>query len=462
MSLPVETEPSDAALLADVRDIIHSLPVLFASFTPGASSDDPVRKQLDDVLFELRKSCADSSLVQHTLVAKLDAATLRPLLLLNIDSPAPAKSDVRTSWSCWALLSNVCADNATTTAQIWSAFRTVLLEALRAEPVEPDGIIDVCHYIIYLCLLYDVLQPEDWFTVLQLLIVHLRRACESKAATVPVHLQLCLEHYYRLDGLVPLYSRLQSSDRAEFLHFIADEYRVDGAHDDDNLVPGLPAEERLKPDMVAHLCERFKRTSDCVLKTVASHVDNVLGDPRETMALLTVLTILTTDDQHLDVLQQDASLFLNVSGLLMAVVAAGQQATADNAFAALSKLEQVAPNSPAAVRVETEVTYNLKTMLLQALGNLAYRSSRNRELARDLHVLPAVLNCTGMDARNPMMKEFAVLAIKYLCRDSAENQAIIAGLVRQGNGVVDRSGVLREVDLEMGMLRIGGSEKASK
>lgn len=186
-----------------------------------------------------------------------------------------------------------------------------------------------------------------------------------------------------------------------------------------------------------------------MLKTEASYVNSI--HPREVCALLEVICLISGNDHYSHILATDSSLFLNAGCLLITINQLGGQS--ENIFTPVSKLGQVAPNSNEDTTIERDVSFELKSMLVRTIGNLAYQNPRNQELARDMDILLAVLNCTNVDARNPLIKEWGVLAIRNLCWQCPENQAMIRQLTKIGDA--DNSEILKEFNLDLGSMRIG-------
>ena len=60
--------------------------------------------------------------------------------------------------------------------------------------------------------------------------------------------------------------------------------------------------------------------------------------------------------------------------------------------------------------------------------------------------IPLLLDCCHIDARNPLLIQWVVLAIRNLCEGNTENQAVIASMNRQG---VVESRVLHELGLTL-------------
>lgn len=410
-----------------------------AQFVPLLLSDvsTPNRIQLlSESLQLLRQSCSYGPAVRFALASSADLTTSLHELLTLQDSEycQPAKFG-------WQMLVNCCYKNAPGQRLIWTAYRPTMLAVL-AEPANAHA--ELCRMLVYTLLVHDIVDADGAKAVLRLLVAQYSDACEHKSETLPEHLQFCLEYFgCRRRGILPLYGSLTDEERVAFLQFIGDYLR--GSADD------VGRTQPLSSELVPYLCKEFKKKSDCVLKTEASYAEAV--HPREVYALLAVISALSGDVVHAPLLSADSSLFLNVGCLLAAIGTLGQKS--ENVFTPVAKLGQIAPNSSESTAIERDISYDLKTMLVRTIANLAHRNARNQELAREMDILLAVLNCTSVDARNPLIKEWSVLAIRNLCEGCAENQAIVRGLMKVGD--VDNSAVLKEFDMDMGSMRIAGS-----
>lgn len=153
----------------------------------------------------------------------------------------------------------------------------------------------------------------------------------------------------------------------------------------------------IKSLFLQHISKEFKIKSDCILKTVASYVENV--NCVEVLSLLKVIASATGSDLYSEIYSKDHSLYLNVGSMLKFLnEISGRMG---GIFAPMNKLEQVAPNSNISHDFEKEMSFELKTLLVRTLANLSYRNRKNQEYAREMDFIRAVLNCTQVDARNP-------------------------------------------------------------
>lgn len=199
--------------------------------------------------------------------------------------------------------------------------------------------------------------------------------------------------------------------------------------------------------MLHHLSLEFKKKSDCVLKTVTNYVDQI--DPHYVVILLDIISSSTTHQKYLDILKDDRSLFLNIGCLLQGIHKLGKKS--NNSFTPIQKLDALVPTSNENSDFEKEISFSFKTKLIKAIGNLCYRNKKIQDLAREMEIMPSIFECTNADARNPLIKEWSILAIRNLCENNLENQAIVQSLTKVGNA---ENPVLSEFKLDDGIFRI--------
>lgn len=228
-------------------------------------------------------------------------------------------------------------------------------------------------------------------------IIELLLGCVSVGAEIEHEnqndfLHIFMEHFItKTRSTVNAFAKLNGKTRLEFLYYIADHMRTS-----QHIV--------VHSSLLQHLVKEFKKKSDCVLKTVKSYVESI--EPKEVVALLDVIAQASSDERYSHVLSNDGSLFLNVGCLLQTINKIGKSdKKSENIFTPVQKLGQLAPNSDEETTIERDISYQLKSMLVRTLGNLAYKNPKNQELAREMDIILAVLDSTSLDARNPRKNE---------------------------------------------------------
>uniref|UniRef100_A0A1A9X3W7 Atx10homo_assoc domain-containing protein n=1 Tax=Glossina brevipalpis TaxID=37001 RepID=A0A1A9X3W7_9MUSC len=340
----------------------------------------------------------------------------------------------------WQLLANSTVNNEKTQGVVWQLYGDEILQQCinKKQPLDPTT-------DIRLMIIYNILKlpsPD----------VLLNRAEVLKA---------CVAVWY-------LMVEQKCSLPIEFLHFIFEDFLVKGARSTVSFYSQLSAEERLsfldylhnylKQDspnglvdsfLLQHLSKEFKMKSDCLLRVSSTReVDNI--KPQEVYNLLKCIASASGSENYTQFYSVDHSLFLNVSSLLRALSIVSKKVSND-LYKPLNKLEEVAPSSKISRDYQFEITYELKTLLVRCVANLLYKNSTNQAYCHDTQLMPVLLECTTMDARNPLMKEWSILAIRNACIGCPEIQEIIANLTPKGPASSD---ILKELNLEMGSLRI--------
>lgn len=203
----------------------------------------------------------------------------------------------------------------------------------------------------------------------------------------------------------------------------------------------------LEESLVTRISMEFKKKSDCILKTISSYVDSI--DPQVVVILLDILATISSLDKYRHMLSDDRSLFLNMGCLLQALNKMGKNS--NNIFTPIQKLDALLPSSEDKVSIESEISYSFKTQLVRSIANLSYQNLKNQELAREMEIMQSVFDCTNVDARNPLIKEWGILAVRNLCENNPENQEIVRQLTRVGDA---HNPVLNEFGIDQGVFRI--------
>ncbi|XP_046459336.1 ataxin-10-like [Daphnia pulex] len=82
--------------------------------------------------------------------------------------------------------------------------------------------------------------------------------------------------------------------------------------------------------------------------------------------------------------------------------------------------------------VEPHPALNFKCNLVRLLGNLSYKNPSAQDRIRELEAIAPLLECCNLDARNPFIQQWSILAIRNLCEKNIANQEVIGSMTRQG------------------------------
>lgn len=162
-----------------------------------------------------------------------------------------------------------------------------------------------------------------------------------------------------------------------------------------------------------------------LLKLDAATLTNT--DPTLLKKLLELIAVLSAGERLRPTLQAHGPTLEMVVNLLRVVHELGkEEGTAFSSLNKLSDMQQVEEGGEDAVSRQS--SFGLKALLVRLVGNLTWRCAAAQQAARRLGAIPVVLECCNLDARNPLLQQWAVSAVRHLCEACPENQAEIAGL----------------------------------
>lgn len=169
---------------------------------------------------------------------------------------------------------------------------------------------------------------------------------------------------------------------------------------------------KIDNEFIDILVHQFKIKSDCILKTVTDYLKDV--EPLEVTYLLEIIASLSGNESYLPYLQNDKSLLINCAFLLKSIHEIGR--SSENNFSAVQKLSTITrPNKD----ILDHPAFGFKAGLVRVLGNMCWKHRQNQDQViniyipsaqfnyfiyfqlRELDVIPLILDCCNIDARNP-------------------------------------------------------------
>uniref|UniRef100_A0A1B0CQV2 Ataxin-10 n=1 Tax=Lutzomyia longipalpis TaxID=7200 RepID=A0A1B0CQV2_LUTLO len=421
-------------------DFLESLQYVLEIFITSTSiylegkaenGEDIAGNLLKSCLKFMKISCVHGKALQGMIVKQTRALEAMKSILqshLKTQESATIKK-----WT-WHLLANVLVDNVETLKIMWPPFGNFLLKELLEDHENSGTTAAVIYYSLRLALLNNV-QEIPTVEMFRHIIGALERNVESSGSNRMDFIHLSFEFLLtESDKFGEIFSQLSEHDRIWMIYYITDHVKDSQEGD-------------IRKDVLLYLPREFNKKSECILnsKSPKYHED----DPKEVMALLRCFVAVTGSEKYGKIYSQEGSFFINVCALLVAVQTLSSQG--DAPFAPLGKLEDFSSTSEAAQEAEKEIFFELKTLLVRLIANLSHKNRKNQDLAREMKALLTICGCTTMDARNPMMKEWAIVALKNLLEGNAENQNVIHSLVNQGPAANE---VLAELMMENGSVRI--------
>ncbi|CAG4938155.1 unnamed protein product [Parnassius apollo] len=107
--------------------------------------------------------------------------------------------------------------------------------------------------------------------------------------------------------------------------------------------------------------------------------------------------------------------------------------------------------------VERHVAFGFKAALVRTLANLCWKHQENKKQMRELEVIPVLLDCCNIDARNPLIMQWVIFAVRNLCENCPENQEIISRITLQGpvdNEVLQEMGLTLHTDAQGNSIKL--------
>ncbi|XP_066142792.1 ataxin-10 isoform X2 [Euwallacea fornicatus] len=170
------------------------------------------------------------------------------------------------------------------------------------------------------------------------------------------------------------------------------------------------------------LARTFSNSGSIIFQTTPNNTDSI----KEVLVLLQVLAHLSSEELHLKHLSNDKDLLINCGVLLINAHQLGK--CEGSVFTPMQKLEELQNPSE---DLRGSLVFGFKADLIRLIANLCWRNRVMQELAREAELIPVLLDCCNMDAKNPFIIQWAILAIRNICENNRENQLIIGGLTQK-------------------------------
>ncbi|KAJ1824846.1 Ataxin-10 [Coemansia sp. RSA 2599] len=97
-----------------------------------------------------------------------------------------------------------------------------------------------------------------------------------------------------------------------------------------------------------------------------------------------------------------------------------------------ARAQEARSGEPVSEDTATKQLFMFKRDLICIIGNLAHRHAAAQNLIRDLDGLALVLDHMKIDDNHPFIKEYAIVALKSLLQDNAENQEFVRKMDNRG------------------------------
>lgn len=92
---------------------------------------------------------------------------------------------------------------------------------------------------------------------------------------------------------------------------------------------------------------------------------------------------------------------------------------------------RAATNAPSSITGASREPIGYRSGIIRAVGNLSFRHERHQDLVRERGYLPLFLSHCNIDDANPLVREWALVALRNLCEGNEANQQFINALKPQ-------------------------------
>lgn len=177
-----------------------------------------------------------------------------------------------------------------------------------------------------------------------------------------------------------------------------------------------------------HLCTLLQRKLE-EIQALPGCIEEGKLEPVQVSKMLSVLCEAACNDNYSELIQLKDSLLKAALGVLKVVHSLGK--SGNNAFTPAPKLDDLVKADQEGSG-DVDPRRNFKKDLVRLIGNMSHRCRPNQELVRQTEGIPLLLDVCNLDAKNPYIIQWVVLAIRNLLEDNWENQKVVARLVHKG------------------------------
>lgn len=370
---------------------------------------------ITDCFRKLRNMCSEGKNIQDTISKSGSIVLNTKLILENIQNRYESAPNTGNELNvCFRVgfqfLVNLTVDNSGSASIVWDLCSDLIRNSLQDGQ---DVKVQVCCCMI----LYNLILKEciTLYNIQDLLGLLLSLTQDETTSEFPVYI---IEHSIFNHGFISkYYGTLEATNRLIVLEILLGLVNTDKV-------------DKLPVSCVMFLVKEFTRKSDNILKTVSDYVESM--EPLEITKLLDFLASLSGRNElpFLKEMQNFKVLTINCSFLLKNIHSLGKET--DNYFSSVQKLSDL-ENMGKENELQQHPAFGFKATLIRVVGNLCWHCEENQNLLRELETIQTLLDCCNIDARNPFIIQWVILAIRNLCYNNIENQKIIGSLSKEGN-----------------------------
>lgn len=331
--------------------------------------------------------------------------------------------------ACVTCMGNMVAANSTTRKLLWPRVVPILRELLEY----PDWqVSQMASMILHNCLLELDLRKqlcrnkEVDIIVGKLLSLYVNESQYSCFVLFCLELLLCSKEIVEVS-----WSSLSGKQQLLYLDLLA-------------AILTDPSHSRCEPlpsSTITFLVNIFKGEADKILCTHEGQLEQ--DDSQVLVRLTNFVCSAAASDAWRQLLQQDSSLLITSVYLLRCMTDIGK--LGGNAFTPLDRFSDLSDEEKMA-SAKTHPAFGFKCDLIRLIASLVYRHRDNQDQIRELGGVLLLLESSQFDARNPLIKEASIFALRNLLEGNLENQLLVKELKLEG---VKESPALQELGLQV-------------
>nr|XP_042896636.1 ataxin-10 isoform X1 [Parasteatoda tepidariorum] len=190
--------------------------------------------------------------------------------------------------------------------------------------------------------------------------------------------------------------------------------------------------------------EYFKRSFITLVEKIAVlYSVNENMEPSEFVKILSLLCTASVCNAYILYMHSCKDLLEKCIETLKCVHLLGKDGS--NVFSSISSSKILSAQCDE--QIASHPLFGFKKDLVKLIGNLCYGCKENQDLVRKLDGIPLVLDCCKLDAKNPYIMQWCILAIRNIVHQNEENQAILAGITTTGE--IEDSSFLKEIGINV-------------
>lgn len=361
----------------------------------------PNVEEMSSLLRELRTLCASNEDVRNTIFDSIiELKSFRHLfeVLLNSGSAIGTMQCVKIGLQ---VIGNTVVQNQVKCVEhVWNVFEHFLLKCFHHNDEKLNIIVMMILFNIYKSVPRIALQSSVRASILDQSIVG------NEFAIFFLEELLYSNNSSENTKIGPLFESLSQTHQL----FVLEYAKV-------NVKPGVDIE---------YFVQMFNRDAFRIISDVAD-----VNDVQITVLCLELLAEYSASDLYQKMLQDNATFVSNVFQFLKTMHLLGKEVQGHR-FAPDQNLSNLfAPSQ------ENGAIFGLKATCVKLVANLCWSHAQNQDLVRVAECFPVLLECCNLDAKNPLIKEWAVFAIRNCCQNNLANQHLVASLNRESEYCVD-------------------------